>query len=203
MTLNALSFQHKRPQKGDTLLLATHNAGKVREISELLIRYGLTVRSLAEAGLPSPDETGETCEANAKLKAYNAWKHTGLWSLADDSGLEVQALNGAPGVATADYGGWEHLLNALSHVPDHQRQARFVCVLALQAPDGETVLFQGHCEGVITQQARGEHGFGYDPVFQPHGDTRTFAEMTKEEKHAFSHRGKALQALLAWMENGE
>lgn len=200
MTLNAPYLQIKRPKKGDTLLVATHNTGKAREIANLLISHGFEILTLANTNLPAPEETGRTFEANAELKATHARVATGFWTLADDSGLEVLTLNGAPGVDTAHYGGWERLLTALHATPDEQRQARFVCVLALQSPDGETFLFTGTCEGRISREARGDQGFGYDPVFLPSGETRTFAEMSAGEKQEHSHRGQALRQLCAWLE---
>lgn len=200
MTLNIPNLHAKYPKQGDTLLLATHNAGKARELQTLLAPYQFRIRTLAEENLPAPDETGTTFEANAELKAKHGRIATGYWSLADDSGLEVLTLNGAPGVDTAHYGGWEKLLDALRHIPEEQRQARFVCVLALQSPQGETHIFHGFCEGSITRERRGEKGFGYDPVFQPEGQQRTFAEMSPAEKHSYSHRGAALKALTQWLD---
>jgi XTP/dITP diphosphohydrolase len=200
MTLNTPNFQEKTLQRGDTLLIATHNAGKAHELTALLAPYGFVIRTLAEEGLPAPEETGTTFEANAELKASHGRSATGHWTLADDSGLEVLMLNGAPGVDTAHYGGWETLLNALRDTPTDKRQARFVCVLALQSPQGTTQLFKGMCEGSISTEARGEKGFGYDPVFRPDGQERTFAEMSADDKHSYSHRGAALRQLLAWLE---
>lgn len=201
MTLNVPNFQANRPKRGDTLLLATHNAGKARELETLLARHGFQIRTLADEGLPAPEETGTTFEANAELKATHGRIATGYWTLADDSGLEVLTLNGAPGVDTAHYGGWGTLLKALHNTPEDQRQARFVCVLALQSPQGETHLFKGICEGSITLEGRGEKGFGHDPVFRPEGQEQTFAEMTSAEKHAFSHRGAALRDLTRWLDS--
>jgi len=200
MTLNAPHFQAKRPQRGETLLLATHNAGKAREFLTLLAPHGFLIRTLADENLPAPEETGTTFEANAELKATHGRTATGHWTLADDSGLEVFTLKGAPGVDTAHYGGWEKLLSVLQTTPKEERQARFVCVLALQSPEGQTTFFTGFCEGVITTDARGEKGFGYDPVFRPESQERTFAEMSAEEKHCFSHRGAALRQFTAWLE---
>ncbi|TKW60913.1 MAG: RdgB/HAM1 family non-canonical purine NTP pyrophosphatase [Blastochloris viridis] len=201
MTLNAPNLLENRPQRGETLLLATHNVGKARELETLLSPFGFRMRTLAEEGLPAPEETGTTFHANAELKATQGRLATGCWTLADDSGLKVLTLNGAPGVDTAHYGGWEKLLNALKETPEKQRQARFVCVLALQSPQGVTTFFEGVCEGVITLDARGEKGFGYDPVFRPEGQLQTFAEMTAEAKHSFSHRGAALRQPAAWLES--
>ncbi len=199
MTLNTPNLHTKRPQRGETLLVATHNTGKAKELIALLAPYGFHIRTLAEEGLPAPEETGKTFEANAELKATHGRMATTCWTLADDSGLEVLTLNGAPVVDTAHYGGWETLLDALRDVPEAQRHARFVCVLALQSPHGETTFFKGTCEGHITLQGQGEKGFGYDPVFRPEGHERTFAEMNSDEKHALSHRGAALRHFSQWL----
>ncbi len=181
-------------------VLATHNAGKLAELQSALGGLGWELSGLAGHGLPAPDETGTTFEANALLKARAANDATGLWALADDSGLEVAALDGRPGVWTADFGGWEKLLEVMQDVEDGARQARFICVLALVRSGEEPLYFKGACDGVITRAGIGDGGFGYDPVFVPHGETRTFAQMDKAEKAAFSHRGKAVAALLEWAE---
>lgn len=203
MTLNTPKSHANRPQPGDTLLLATHNAGKARELAAALTPFGFQLRTFADEGLASPDETGRTFEANATLKATHGREARACWTLADDSGLEVTALHGAPGVDTAHFGGWEKLLEVLQDTPLHARAARFVCVLALQSPEGETHLFQGICDGAITLEAQGDQGFGYDPVFQPEGSAHTFARMTPEEKGATSHRGRAMAQLTAWLEGRE
>ncbi len=203
MNLNAPYLHENRPQRGATLLIATHNTGKAREIINLLSPHGFVIRTLAEEGLPAPEETGRTFEANAELKAQHGRSATGYWTLADDSGLEVLTLNGAPGVDTAHYGGWEKLLEELRNTPEEQRQARFVCALALQSPEEKTYFFRGLCKGSITLQNHGDKGFGYDPVFRPEGHALTFAEMSGEEKQKYSHRGAALRALAQWLELAE
>ncbi len=187
----------EKPHKINAVL-ATHNPGKLGELKAILEPYGWKLESLAERSLPVPDETGTTFKANALIKALAAADATGCWALADDSGLEVDALDGQPGVDTAHYGGWEKLLTALEGLPEAQRGARFVCVLALCRPGFEPLFFKGVCEGRIAGAGVGDGGFGYDPVFIPAGEARTFAQMEKAEKYRFSHRGKALDALLAW-----
>ena len=180
------------------LVLATHNAGKVQEMDRLFKTLGLKVLGAGDLGLDSPEETGTTFTQNALLKASAAANVSGLWALADDSGLEVEALSGKPGVDTAHYGGWEKLLDVMAHVPDEQRGARFVCVLALIRNGFPPVYFEGVCEGNIALHAKGCQGFGYDPVFIPEGFDRTFAEMTQDEKSAISHRGRAVDKFATW-----
>jgi XTP/dITP diphosphohydrolase len=186
------------------LVLATRNQGKKREFDALVRGLGIRLRSLDEfEGAPDPEETGATFEANALLKARSAADATGLWVLADDSGLCVDALGGAPGVQSARYAEgsdrtrWQKLLEALDGVPEGERQAAFVCVLALVGPSGETAVAEGRCEGAIARAPRGEAGFGYDPVFLVAGDpeARTMAELTTEEKGIVSHRGRAFDRL--------
>ncbi|RYG61823.1 MAG: RdgB/HAM1 family non-canonical purine NTP pyrophosphatase [Alphaproteobacteria bacterium] len=182
-----------------SVVLATHNQGKIAELRGVLGPLGWDICSTAEFDLKEPVEDGETFEANALIKAQAAADATGLWSLADDSGLEVEALDGEPGVQTAYYGGWEKLLGAMETLKtEAERKARFVCVLALVRSGEEPLFFTGICDGHIAMQGLGEGGFGYDPVFIPSGETLTFAQMGKAEKHRFSHRGKAVNALLAW-----
>lgn len=190
------------------LVLATHNSGKAREIAELLRPYGVEAASAADLGLPDVEETGGTFEANAALKAEFVASATGRFALADDSGLSVDALGGAPGIHSArwaeddsgkrDFGFamrrvWEEMEKTGS--PD--RRARFVCVLALAAPDAETRLYRGEVEGVIVWPPRGGRGFGYDPVFAPDGHDLTFGEMAPDAKHAISHRARAFAKFLA------
>ena len=185
------------------LVVATRNAGKVREFDDLLTGSGIQLRSLAE--FPSaidPEETGSTFEENALIKARAAVEVTGLWSLADDSGLCVDALDGRPGIHSARYAKgsddtrWQRLLTELSEVPEPRRTARFVCVLALVGPDGQTVTVRGQCEGSIARSPRGEMGFGYDPVFAlAPPEIRTMAELSTAEKRAVSHRGQAFALL--------
>lgn len=188
------------------LVLATGNAYKVKEIRQLLNVPGLELLTLADIPeAPDVVEDGDTFEANAIKKAVALARHAGLPALADDSGLEVDALDGAPGVYSARYAGPEQddranldrLLEALRERED--RAGRFRCVIAYAEPDGETRTVEGACEGAIAREPRGDGGFGYDPVFVPDGYDRTFAEMSADEKHALSHRGRALRrAMEAW-----
>lgn len=190
------------------LVIATHNAGKVREISDLLSPYGIQTVSAAELNLPEPEETGTTFAANAALKAVAAATASGLPSLADDSGLCVEALGGDPGVYTANWaetadgtrdwvmamGKVEKKLAALG--PDASRAAQFVSMLALAWPDGHVQWFEGRIDGHLIWPPRGEMGFGYDPAFVPEGETRTFAEMSFTEKQASNHRSRAFAKLV-------
>ncbi|WP_071794984.1 RdgB/HAM1 family non-canonical purine NTP pyrophosphatase [Natronohydrobacter thiooxidans] len=192
---------------GNTLLIATHNAGKLGEFQEILGPLGITVTSAREHGLPEPEETGTTFVENARLKAHAAAQATGLPALADDSGLEVAALDGAPGVYTAD---WAETPSgrdfAMAMEKTHAKliaaaaprpwTARFCCTLVLAWPDGHDEVVEGHANGQLVWPRRGSDGHGYDPMFQPEGQTRTFAEMTHTEKNALSHRGAAISALL-------
>lgn len=184
------------------LLLATSNRGKLREIQERVASIGLEVISLADAGIEPAQETGSTFEENASLKALSAAKASGLWSLAEDSGLEVDALGGRPGVYSARFAGAgasdeennQKLLEAMAGVPVERRSARFRAVMVLASPEGKTWKVEGVCEGRIALTPKGEGGFGYDPLFLYGG--RTFAEMSLAEKDAVSHRGKALTAMI-------
>lgn len=192
---------------GDTLVLATGNRGKVAEMAELLRPLGLQVRPQTELGVTPPDETGLSFIENAILKARHAAAETGLPALADDSGLEVDALNGAPGIYSARYAGMDgndaannaKLLHALSDVPADQRTARFRCAIALlrHAADPMPLIATGTWEGRVLEAPRGANGFGYDPLFLPHGLERTSAELDKAEKNTLSHRARALQQLIA------
>jgi XTP/dITP diphosphohydrolase len=196
--------------RGDVLVLASHNPGKARELSELVAPFGLTVRSAADLGLPEPEETGTTFEENARLKALAAAKASGLAALADDSGLTVDALGGDPGIYSARWAGprkdfaiamraVEDRLQAASATTPAQRRAKFVAVLALAWPDGESREWRGEVAGTLVWPPRGDRGFGYDPIFLPDGHARTFGEMSAEEKHgwkpgggdALSHRARA------------
>jgi len=191
------------------LVIATHNAGKVREIADLLARHGIETVSAAALDLPEPEETGTTFIANAELKALQAADLSGLPALADDSGLCVEALNGDPGVYTANWAetadGTRDWMQAMSKVeqklsalgPDVNRSAHFVSTLALAWPDGHVEWFEGRIDGKLVWPPRGELGFGYDPVFVPEGETRTFAEMAFEEKQAINHRARAFAKLVA------
>ncbi|OYX66579.1 MAG: non-canonical purine NTP pyrophosphatase, RdgB/HAM1 family [Sphingomonadales bacterium 32-64-17] len=198
---------------GGKLVIATHNAGKLKEISALLAPYGLECISAGALGLPEPAETGTTFVANALIKAEAAAKASGLPALADDSGLSVAALDGKPGVYTADWaqrqwfegepgrdwymamGKVEGCLQALG--PDAPRDAWFSCVLAIAWPEGENTVYEGRVDGTLTWPPRGEMGFGYDPVFVPTGSDLTFAEIAPEEKHKVSHRADAFAKLVA------
>jgi len=186
------------------LVVASHNAGKIREIAALLGPLGLEPVSAASLGLLEPEETETTFAGNAALKARAAADASGLPALADDSGLEVFALGGDPGVYSARWAGpnkdfgvamqrvWE-LLSARGG----DRGARFVCALALAQPGGSVEVFEGEARGTIVWPPRGEKGFGYDPIFEAEGQTRTFGEMTHEEKLPLTHRARAFEKLVA------
>jgi XTP/dITP diphosphohydrolase len=193
------------------LVLATNNPDKADEIRAVLRDAGLDVELVPRPDdVPEVDETGPTLEDNARLKAVALCEATGLAAVADDSGLEVDALGGAPGVWSARYAGEgatdqdnvDKLLAALAAHPDPgDRSARFQSVVVLRRPDGSEVVAAGSVEGHIADAPRGPGGFGYDPVFVPvDGDGRTFGEMTQDEKHAISHRGRALRDLLAQLD---
>ncbi|MCY1671621.1 RdgB/HAM1 family non-canonical purine NTP pyrophosphatase [Novosphingobium sp. SL115] len=195
------------------LVIATHNAGKLKEIQALLAPYGMECLSAGALGLPEPDETGTTFIENALLKAHAAAKAAQLPALADDSGLCVDALGGAPGVYTADWaeadvfeGGpgrdWYMAMGKVEgkiaqQGPETPRNCHFSCVLAIAWPDGAQAVYEGRAHGSLTWPPRGTLGFGYDPVFVPVGDTRTFAELDPAEKHAISHRADAFAKLVA------
>lgn len=191
------------------LLIATGNKGKVAELRLLLAGLPLRLRDLAEFPRAlEVAETGQTFADNAALKARGYALQTGLWTLADDSGLEVEALGGAPGVYSARYGGEgltdadrvEFLLEKLSGTAAGARRARFVCVIAIADPGGQVRnLSPGTCEGRIVHAPRGKHGFGYDPVFLPDGFERTFGELPAEIKHDISHRARALRAARSFL----
>lgn len=187
------------------IVLASGNRGKLAEIGRILGGMAVDLVSMDEFDLDAPAETGATFEANALLKAHAAVRATGLAAIADDSGLEVDALAGAPGVDSAHYAGAQRddeannarLLDALDGVPDERRTARFVCVAVLVAPDGREWVRRGTMEGRIGHAPRGDGGFGYDPLFIADGETRTNGELSPEEKDARSHRGQAFRALRA------
>lgn len=190
------------------VVLATKNAGKAREIGRMLEGSGVEIISLE--GFPEvelPPETGKTMKENALLKARSVASATGLPALADDSGLEVDFLGGAPGVYSARYSGekatdeenWKKLLRELEGVPAEKRGARFRCALALAGFDGQEHLFEGVFEGAIAEAPRGTNGFGYDPVFIAFGTGRTAAELAPDEKNRISHRARALEALKAFL----
>lgn len=195
------------------LVIASHNRGKVAEIRDLLAPFGIEPVSAGDLGLAEPEESGTTFAENALLKARASADATGIVALADDSGLCVTALGGAPGVYTADWaekqkfeGGpgrdWYMAMGKvegkLAEIgPDVDRSAQFVCMLALTWPDGEFALFEGRVSGTLTWPPRGKLGFGYDPVFVPEGRAETFAEISPDEKHAISHRADAFAKLVA------
>ena len=191
------------------LVLGTNNKHKAAEIAPLLAGTGVTVRAAGEYGRFDPDETGATLEENALIKAQAALELSQEWSIADDTGLEVDALGGRPGLYAARYAG-EHcsfddninkLLSELSGVPEDQRAARFVCVIALCRPGFEPMTFRAGCAGRILEARRGTQGFGYDPVFFVAETGKTFAELTTEEKNRISHRARAVKLLRAELEN--
>ena len=193
------------------LVLASKNPHKLLEMQTILGRLGLEVVLESQAGVDvEVEETGTTFEENALLKARAVMEASGMAAIADDSGLMVDALDGAPGVYSARYGGLDSdaartqlLLENMKDVPDGQRTARFVSAIACALPDGRIVTARGTCEGVIIRQPAGENGFGYDPVFFVPSLGKTFAQAAAEEKNAVSHRGNALQAFVnAWKEAG-
>lgn len=186
---------------GSKLIIASHNAGKVREIAELLSSFSFDVSSSAEFALPEPDETGHTFAANAAIKAIATSAATGTAALADDSGLVVDGLGGQPGIYSARWAGetkdfsvaMERIHRELveRQIPAQEWTAHFICDLCLSLPDGRIEHFVGKVDGHLTFPARGAQGFGYDPIFVPLGETRTFAEMEPLEKQAMSHRARA------------
>lgn len=193
------------------LVVASHNAGKVREIGALLAPLGLTTVSAGELGLPEPDETEDSFEGNARLKAEAAANASGLAALSDDSGLCVDALGGAPGIYSARWAGAakdfqlamrkvEHELRDRYALSREQRKAHFVCALCLSIPGEQSLVFRGEVHGELVWPPRGGKGFGYDPVFQPDGFDITFGEMDPAAKHAMSHRARAFAQLVAALE---
>jgi XTP/dITP diphosphohydrolase len=190
-----------RLKLGMQLVVASHNKGKVREIEELLAPYGLTTLGAGALGIAEPEETGTTFEENARLKADAAMQATGLPALADDSGLCVAALDGAPGIYSARWAGAaKDFRFAMKRVEEEMRRtgnpdtrARFVCALALAVPGERTDVFEGHVYGSLTFPPRGDRGHGYDPIFVPEGHRFTFGEMNPMEKNAISHRARAFE----------
>ena len=186
----------------DCLIIASHNAGKVREIDILLQPFGVTTLSAGELGLPEPEETGDTFTANAVLKAEAAAMAVKLPALSDDSGLAVDALDGAPGIYSARWGGPEKDFEAAMRkvedklAPKYSRAAHFICVLAIAWPDGHIETFEGRVDGTLVWPPRGALGFGYDPMFLPDGREETFGEMDQEAKHRISHRADAFRKLV-------
>lgn len=187
---------------GSKLVLATHNKGKVREIRDLLTQFQIEVVSAGELGLPEPEETEQTYIGNARLKSDAAAQASGLPALADDSGLSVSALGGAPGIYSARWAGptkdftiaMAEVLKQLGDAAD--RTATFYCALSLSWPDGHCESFEGTCSGTLVWPPRGDLGFGYDPIFVADGETITFGEMDPDRKHAMSHRNDAFQQLV-------
>lgn len=196
-----------RKFSGDTLVIASHNKGKIREIGELLAPFGVKVVSAGELGLEEPAETENTFAGNARIKAHYAAKKSGLPALSDDSGIMVDALDGAPGVYTADWAEtpkgrdfpmamgkvWDMLQEMKAPEP---RTAHFNATLCLAWPDGHDEIFEGQVFGRIVWPMRGDNGFGFDPIFLPDGKTETFGEMDPAEKHAMSHRAVAFKKLV-------
>lgn len=186
-------------RSGEKLVVASHNAGKVREIEALLAPYGLAATSAGALDLPEPEETGATFEANALLKAEAAAAASGLPALADDSGFCVAALDGRPGVHSARWAGpGKDFHAAMARLHEtmgdaRDRSAWFVCVLAIAWPDGRALTFRGDVRGSAVWPPRGGAGFGYDPMFQPDGERLTFGEMDPAAKHAMSHRANAFR----------
>ncbi|MGH9748887.1 MAG: RdgB/HAM1 family non-canonical purine NTP pyrophosphatase [Candidatus Polarisedimenticolia bacterium] len=195
-----------------TFLLATSSPGKAREIARMLAGRGFAFVSLAEAGIREPfPEDGATYEENAAGKARHYARLAGRPAIADDSGIEVEALGGRPGLYSARYGGHgpddagrnRRLLEELRGVPEEKRRARYIAVAAVARPDGGTRTFRGACDGRITLEARGSGGFGYDPIFLAGGTGATFAELDRGVKDRISHRGRAFALLLEFLEGEE
>jgi XTP/dITP diphosphohydrolase len=191
-------------RRGTRLVIASHNEGKVREIADLFAPYGVEVVSAGRLGLPEPKETGASFAENAALKAEAAARSSGLPALADDSGLEVKALSGAPGIHSARWGGetrdfglaMQRVHRELEAAGAKDLTANFTCALALAAPQGEAQLFEGKVFGTIVWPGRGTRGFGYDPIFVPEGYSETFGEMEPRLKDSISHRARAFERLM-------
>lgn len=197
----------KRTLKGEKVLVATHNKGKLEEFREILSPFGVSVVSAGELGLSEPDETEETFEGNARIKADAACKASGLVTIADDSGLCVNALNGEPGVYTANWAGpnrdWmmamrtvEEKLQAAGATTQDKRGAQFMCTLCVLWPDGEERFYVGRVPGHLSWPPRGAFGHGYDPVFVPQGEAISFGEMSHEKKNSLSHRARAVALMV-------
>ncbi|MEO0781812.1 MAG: RdgB/HAM1 family non-canonical purine NTP pyrophosphatase [Pseudomonadota bacterium] len=196
-----------RKFEGTELLVATHNQGKLEEIAHLLSDFGVSVVGAAEKGLGEPEETETSFVGNARIKAHAAAKATGVPALSDDSGLEIDALDGAPGVYTADWAETETgrdfgmaMEKAYTAIVTSEKEppwkARFCCTLVLAWPDGHDEVFPGSIDGQITWPMRGSQGHGYDPIFVPNGHTETFGEMDRWEKNRMSHRADAFRKLV-------
>ncbi len=197
-----------RLKRGDSLAVATHNQGKLREFRDLLEPFGIAVLSSGELGVPEPEETGDSFAENAQLKAVITAFASGKPALADDSGLAVEALGGAPGIHSARWAGEprdfyramarvEEELEAKGAAAPEARRAKFVCLLCLANPIGAVQFFEGTVDGHLVWPPRGTKGFGYDPIFVPDGHTQTFGEMDPAQKHAISHRANAFAAFKA------
>ncbi len=197
----------RRSLRGEKIVIATHNAGKLEEFREILAPHGVTVVSAGELGLGEPEETESTFEGNARIKAVAAMTASGLITIADDSGLCVDALNGDPGVYTANWAGpnrdWmmamrtvEEKLQAAGAVTADKRGAQFMATLCVLWPDGHERFFVGKVPGHLSWPPRGAFGHGYDPVFVPEGETLTFGEMTHEKKNTLSHRARAVEMMV-------
>ena len=193
-----------RLPRGSHLVVASHNEGKVREIKALLGPHGIVPVSAGSLGLPEPEETAKTFAGNAELKARASATGSGHAALADDSGLCVEALGGDPGIFSARWAGETKDFGiAMTRIENELRAkglttsaAKFVCALSLALPSGEIQTFEGEVHGTLTFPPRGDHGFGYDPIFVAHGMNQTFAEIDPAQKHAMSHRAKAFEKLL-------
>ena len=190
-----------RPFTGDRLVIASHNQGKVEEISALLAPFAIHAVSAGALGIAEPEETGDSFEANAALKAKAAAGASGLPAIADDSGLVVLALGGAPGIYSARWAGPDKdfriaMQRVHRELADRDRSARFVAALALVWPDGDTEIFRGEVAGKLVWPPRGDRGFGYDPIFVPDGGAATFGEIEPAEKHKISHRARAFAKLV-------
>ena len=193
------------------LVIASHNKGKVREIGELLAPLGLSVVSAGEMNVDEPEETGSTFAENAILKAENTLQKTNLPALADDSGIVIPALDGAPGIYSARWAGDSKDFSiaftrikkelAAKNVNPENIDAYFICSLCLAIPNEQPQIFEGRIDGKLTFPPRGKNGFGYDPIFIPDGYTQTFAEMDFDKKHAVSHRAKAFKKFLHYLES--
>ena len=197
-----------RKFSGDRLLIATHNQGKLEEMAHLLEPFGVSVVGAAELNLPEPEETETTFVGNARIKAHAAATATGLPALSDDSGIEIEALDGAPGVYTADWAetpDGRDFVMAMTRAHEaleaknapYPRRAKFCCTLVLAWPDGHDEVFPGEMPGQLVWPMRGDQGHGYDPVFQPDGYDLTFGEMDRWEKNKISHRAKAVAQFVA------
>jgi XTP/dITP diphosphohydrolase len=191
-------------KRGDRIVVASHNEGKVRELAELFAPFGIACLSAASLGLAEPEETGKTFAENAELKAVAAAKASGMLAVSDDSGLEVAALHGAPGIHAARWAGpnrdfgraMERVNRELEASGVADAKANFTCALALASPDGTAQVFEGRVFGTLTWPPRGGRGFGYDPIFVPDGYNETFGEMEPALKNGLSHRMRAFEQLM-------